>query len=422
MKPLILPEGTAPEAALLLGSRALRAFGDGLVSLLLPVYLAELGFGVFQIGLLATATLAGSSILTLLVGLYAHRFSGRGLLLGAALLMTATGLAFARLEDFWPLLVVAFLGTINPSSGDASLFLPLEQAQLARSVADRERTSLFARYSLIGSLAAAAGALCAGLPELLGHGFAIDLRSALQSAFLFYALLGVSAFLLYRRLPVVTRADAEAVAEPLRKSRRIVLTLAALFSIDSFAGGLVVQSLLALWLFERFGLSLTAAGAIFFWTGLLSAFSYLVAVRIARRIGLINTMVFTHLPANLCLLLVPFAPSLALAIALLLVRSALSQMDVPTRTSYVMAVVTPGERPAAASITAVPRSLASAAGPTLAGYLLALSGFGWPLVVGGALKIVYDLLLLALFRKVRPPEESERVRSMDGSINKTPAP
>jgi predicted MFS family arabinose efflux permease len=187
-----------------------------------------------------------------------------------------------------------------------------------------------------------------------------------------------------------------------------VLTLAALFSLDAFAGGLVVQSLLALWLFERFGLSLAAAGAIFFWTGVLSALSYFAAARIAERIGLINTMVFTHLPANLCLALVPFAPSLPLAITLLLMRSALSQMDVPTRTSYVMAVVAPEERPAAASVTSVPRSLAAAASPMLAGALLAASGFGWPLVFAGGLKIAYDLLLLALFRNVRPPEETPK--------------
>ncbi|MBW3564744.1 MAG: MFS transporter [Acidobacteria bacterium] len=388
-------------------SRGLRAFGDGLVSLLLPVYLATLGYGALEVGIAATATLAGSSVLTLLIGLYAHRFSGRRLLMGAALLMMLTGIAFALVDDFWPLLIIAFVGTLNPSSGDVSLFLPLEQAQLTRTVADRDRTALFARYSLVGSLAAAVGALAAGLPEIMGEHFAVGLKTALQAAFLLYALLGLAALLLYRRLPAVVPGSTAEPAEPLRKFRRIVLKLAALFSLDSFGGGFVVQSLLALWLFERFGLSLTAAGAIFFWTGLLSAFSYLVAVPIARRIGLVNTMVFTHLPANICLVLVPFMPSLGPAVALLLVRSALSQMDVPTRTSYVMAVVTPGERAAAASVTAVPRSLAAAASPMMAGALLSASGFGWPLVLGGSLKIVYDLLLLTMFRNVRPPEESD---------------
>jgi predicted MFS family arabinose efflux permease len=191
----------------------------------------------------------------------------------------------------------------------------------------------------------------------------------------------------------------------LRESKRRVYTLAGLFSLDAFAGGFVVQSMIALWLYQRFGLSLATAGVFFFWTGLLSALSFLVAVRIAGRIGLVNTMVFTHLPANVCLALVPFMPDLGWAIALLLVRAALSQMDVPTRSSYVMAIVAPAERPAAASVTSVPRSLASAASPFLAGWLLSVSSFGWPLFVAGTVKIAYDLLLLTFFGKVRPPEE-----------------
>ena len=403
------PAGAAPETRLLLAARGLRAIGDGLVSLLLPVYLLVLGHGAFETGVVATATLAGSALLTLLVGVYAHRASGRTLLIGAAVLMMATGIAFASFEDFWPLLLVAFVGTLNPSSGDVSVFLPLEQAQLARSVSDSGRTRLFARYAFIGSVMAAVGALGAALPQAAAEHWETGLKPALHAAFLVYAALGGLALLLYRQLPRAAEiADPDRTpARPLRRSRRIVLTLAALFSLDAFAGGLVVQSLLALWLFERFGLSLAAAGAIFFWTGVLSALSYFAATWIADRIGLVNTMVFTHLPANVCLALVPFAPSLPLAITLLLVRSALSQMDVPTRTSYVMAVVAPDERPAAASVTSVPRSLAAAASPALAGALLAASGFGWPLLLAGSLKIVYDLLLLALFRNVRPPEEME---------------
>jgi MFS family permease len=401
----LLPESAGNDAPLLLIARGVRAFGDGMISLLLPVYLGTLGFGAIEIGILATATLAGSAVLTLLIGLYAHRCSGRTLLIGAAWLMSLTGVAFSVIGDFWPLLIIAFIGTLNPSSGDVSIFLPLEQAQLTRSVADRDRTALFARYSLVGSLAAAIGALAAGLPEILGGVFATSLKPALQAAFLLYALLGVAVLLLYRRLPATAPGATAEPAEPLRKSRRVVLTLATLFSLDSFAGGFVIQSLLVFWLFERFGLSLPAAAGIFFWTGVFSAFSYLAAVPIARRIGLVNTMVFTHLPANICLMLVPFMPNLGLAIALLLVRSALSQMDVPTRTSYVMAVVTPGERAAAASVTTVPRSLAMAISPLMAGALLSASVFGWPLVVAGGLKIVYDLVFLAMFRRVRPPEE-----------------
>src|SRR5215218_10842528 len=266
--PGLLPASATPEAGLLLAARALRAFGDGLVSLLLPAYLAALGHGPFEIGLIATATLAGSSVLTLLVGLQAHRLSGRSLLLVASVLMALTGVAFTLAEGFWPLLLIAFVGTLSPSAGDVSLFLPLEQARLAHTVADRDRTALFARYSLVGSLAGAIGALCAGFPEVLGDLLPGGPEAALKAAFLLYAVLGLASLLLYRRLPAEAPGATAATAEPLRKSRRIVLTLAALFSLDAFAGGFVVQSLLALWLFERFGLSLATAGVIFFWTGL----------------------------------------------------------------------------------------------------------------------------------------------------------
>ncbi len=389
-------------------ARALRAFGDGAISLLLPVYLTALGFDAVAVGAFATATLLGSAALTLLVGVTAHRLGRRGLLLGAALLMAATGVAFASFRDFWPLVLIAFIGTLNPSAGDVSLFLPLEQALLSHSVADRERTRVFAWYSLTGSLLGAAGALFAGVPDLLVKGGAVGLIPALQAMFILYALFGLACLFLYRGLAPATEGDARGKSEPLGRSRRIVFTLAALFSLDAFGGGFIVQTLLALWFFERFGLSLSTAATIFFWTGVLSALSYLVAVPVSRRIGLINTMVFTHLPSNICLILMPLMPKLWLAIALLFVRSALSQMDVPTRGSYVVAVVTPPERAAAASITSVPRSLAAAVSPILAGYLLNISTFGWPLLLSGVLKAAYDLLLLATFRKVRPPEEEDR--------------
>lgn len=391
----------------LLVARGLRAFGDGFVSLLLPAYLLELGFAALEVGVIATATLLGSGALTLAVGRVAHRFHLRTLLLAAAGLMAATGLGFAGFTAFWPLLAVAVAGTLNPSSGDVSVFLPLEHAAMSRFVGDRERTAAFARYSLAGALLAAAGALAAALPALLSAELGLTRLAAIQAMFVLYALLGVAAAAAYRGLPGAAAGGAPAPHAPLTRSRRRVYLLAALFGLDAFAGGLVVQSMLALWLYQRFGLSLAAAGAIFFWSGVLSSVSFLVAVRIASRIGLVNTMVYTHLPANLCLAAIPFVPDLAAAIALLLVRSALSQMDVPTRSSYVMAIVSPGERPAAASLTTVPRSLASAASPFLAGWMLAASPFGWPLVAAGALKIAYDLLLLAFFRKVRPPEEGE---------------
>jgi MFS family permease len=389
----------------LLIAKGLRAFGDGYVSLLLPIYLLDLGFSPLQVGVIATTTLLGSGLLTLLVGLHAHRHHYRTLLLAATALMAGTGLGFATVTDFWPLLLIAFVGTLNPSSGDVSVFLPLEHAVLSRVVEDRRRTAAFARYSLVGSLVAALGSLATGLPAM-ASAFGVATTTAIQGMFVLYALLAVAAASVYRGLPRALGADVQQPVAPLSHSKTRVYTLAALFSLDAFGGGFVVQSMVALWLYRTFALSLAEAGTQFFWTGVLTAFSYLIAVLIAGRFGLVNTMVFTHIPSSLCLIAIPFMPALEYVIALLIVRSALSQMDVPTRSSYVMAIVPPAERPAAASITSVPRSLASAASPFLAGYLLGVSSFGGPLLVAGVLKIVYDGLLLAMFRKVRPPEET----------------
>lgn len=309
-------------------ARGVRAFGDGFVSLLLPVYLLALGFTPFQVGLLATTTLFGSGLLTLLVGLHAWRFRTHALLLAACALMAATGVGVASLQAFWPLMLVAFVGTINPSGGDVSVFLPLEHALLSRSVSDRERTAVFARYSMAGTLCAAVGALAAALPAWLGPLLGVADVAAMQGMFLVYAALGGIAALVYRGLDSGSHLEEEP-RSALGPSRKRVVLLATLFSLDAFGGGFVVQSLVALWLFQRFGLSLQAAGTIFFWTGLLTAVSYVVAARLATRIGLVNTMVFTHIPSSVCLLLIPFCPQLWQAVALLLVRSALSQMDVP---------------------------------------------------------------------------------------------
>ena len=389
----------------LLIGRALRGFADGYVAVLLPAYLLTLGLGQLDVGLLSTATLAGSALATLALGVIGHRWPPRSLLRGAALLMAATGIAFAGLSAFWPLLLVAFIGTLNPSSGDVSVFLPLEHARLAQAARADERTALFARYSLTGSLSAAVGALAAALPPWLAAHAGVPLLSGLRAMFVLYALIGATVWWLYRALPQADALAAERPA-PLGPSRGIVFRLAALFSVDAFAGGLVVNSLMSLWLFQRFGLSLTQAGAFFFWTGLLAAGSQLAAPAVARKIGLLNTMVFTHIPANICLILAALATSLPVALTLLFVRSGLSQMDVPTRTAFVMAVVTPAERAAAASFTAVPRSLASAASPTLAGAMLALGWLSAPLVACGALKIAYDLALLLAFRQQQPPPDA----------------
>jgi MFS family permease len=388
----------------ILVARGLRDFGDGLVAVLLPAYLVALGFGAAEVGAVATLALLGSALMTLGVGVAGTRMDPRLLLLLAAGLMTATGVGFAMAAGFIALAVVALLGTINPSAGSVSIFAPLEQAMLTGASSDTGRTAVFARYSLVGALAAAVGALAAGAPEVLAA-FGLAETEALRSAFLLYAALGAACFVAYRSIPVLPVADRRERHAPLGPSRGIVVRLAALFSVDSFAGGLAVQSLLALWLFERFDLSLAEAGLFFFWSGVLSAFSFPVAAWLATRIGLINTMVFTHIPSSLCLIGAVMAPTVEVALALLLLRAALSQMDVPTRTSYVMAVVTPAERTAAASFTAVPRSLAAAASPALAGAAFAAGYQALPFIACGILKIGYDLALLWAFRHIKPPEE-----------------
>ena len=389
-------------------ARGARAFGDGFVSLTLPLYLLALGLTPWHVGLVSTATLLGSALLSLLAGAYATRIGYRRALLAASLLMAATGFAVAGIHAFWPLVIVAFVGTLNPSSGDVSVFLPLEHATLTGAAGAKQRTRVFARYSLVGALGGAAGALFAGMPQLLASSLALPRLATLELMFALYGVIGIAAWALYRALPAsLDAARSASQVAPLRRSRAVVLRLAALFSVDAFAGGLIVQSLLSLWLAQRFGLTPAGLGALFAVTSLLAGASYLAAAPLAARVGLVNTMVFTHIPSSVMLIAVAFAADVRVAIALLLARSALSQMDVPTRSSYVMAIVTPEERPAAASATAVPRSLAAAASPLLAGYLLGASAFGWPLVLAGALKIAYDVTLLALFRHRRPPEEIE---------------
>jgi MFS family permease len=400
-----LPPGTSPDAGLILAARGIRAFTDGYVALLLPYYLTLLGHGALEVGVIATATLLGSGLLTLLAGLFAYRFRLHSLLTAACVLMLISGLGFATFTDFLPLLLIATIGTLNPSTSDVSVFQPIEQTILSHAAPAEQRTVVFSRYSLVAHLLGALGALAAAVPGILAQWDALELKAAVQVMFVAYGLSALAVLALYRRLASAGSRGDESRPAPLGPSRSVVYRLAALFSLDAFGGGFAVQSLLALWLFLRFDLSVEAAGTIFFWTGVLAAASFLAAPAIARRIGLINTMVFTHLPANIFCVLVPFMPTLTLAVLFLLLRAALSSMDVPVRSSYVMAVVSPPERPAAAGVTAVPRSLVAAISPAIAGYLLTLSSFGWPLVICGALKIVYDLSLLAMFRKVKPPEE-----------------
>ncbi|MBY0278886.1 MFS transporter [Candidatus Binatia bacterium] len=390
----------ASEARRIIAVRALRGFADGLVSVLLAGYLLRLGFSTVQVGVLVAGTLLGSAALTIAVGVTAHRFDRRRLLLLACVLMLCTGLGFVLATSFWPLLVIAVVGTLNPSSGDVSVFLPTEQAALADATALAQRTQLFARYNVAGNVAAALGALASALPALVAGGLGLPLVDAERAGFAVYAAVAVVSALVYRGLASTSEAAsahgevAPSRARPLRHSRANVLRLAALFSLDSFGGGFVVQAMLVLWLHQRFALSVEAAGMIFFVAGLASALAQLASPALAGRFGLVETMVGTHLPANVLLIVAGVAPNASVAVAALLGRAALSQMDVPPRQAYVMAIVPPAERAAAASLTNVPRSLAAAIPPLFTGVMLSHSTFGWPLVCAGGVKLLYDVLLL----------------------------
>jgi len=376
-----------------------RAFADGVVSVLLPAYLTALGMSALEVGAIATATLLGSAALTLAIGLLAHRAPARALLLGACALMAGTGVGFATLDGFVPLLALAVVGTLNPTAGDVSVFLPLEQSLLAGAVESRDLAALYARVNVAASVAGATGALASAFPGPLARATGLAPEDAMRAGFVLYAAAALAAAALYAGLPrTAPAAAATSAARPLARSRGIVLRLSALFTLDSFGGGFVVQSMLALWLFQRFAFSLADAAAFFFAAVLLAGASQLVSPWLAARIGLIRTMAYTHLPANACLVLAALMPEPRLAIGFLLLRTAMSSMDVPVRQAFVMSVVPPEERAAAASVTNAPRSLGSGLAPLLAGWLLARSDFGWPLVVAGTLKIAYDLLLLAGFR------------------------
>jgi MFS family permease len=394
------------DARKLLATRAIRGLADGVVGVALATYLTELGFSPFEVGATITGTLLGSAAVTLGVGLLGHRLSRRSVLLGATAMMVLTGIGFAGLTTFWPLMVVAVAGTLNPSSGDVSVFLPTEQAALAHTVAGPARTMAFAWYNLSGSLAGAVGALLSAVPAAAAARLGISLLGALRGVFVFYALCAVLAGVIYVSLsPSLEVHPGDVPRRPLAESRAVVLRLAALFSIDSFGGGFIVQSLLVLWLFRRFHLDIGTTAAVFFVAGILSALSQLVSPRIAARVGLIRTMVYTHLPSNVFLILAALMPSAWLSITCLLLRTAVSQMDVPARQAFVMAVVPPEERAAAATVTNVPRSLAAGLAPLIAGALLEKTTFGWPLVIGGTLKAIYDLALLVQFRAVATREE-----------------
>ncbi|TRZ79506.1 MAG: MFS transporter [Actinobacteria bacterium] len=400
-----VPSTATPDGQKLVATRSVRALVDGMVYVSLPGFLLALGLSGLQIGAVVTASLLGSAIATIMVGIFGHRIAPARLLAMAALLMTLTGIAFGLASSFVLILIIGVIGTMNPSAGDVSAFLPLEQASLSASVTDDQRTAMFALYNLSGALVGSIGALCAALPLWFVHRQQLSDLFGYRITFFVYAFAGLIVFAIYRRMSVSAQAKPTGTKSALGDSRRVIFKLAALFSLDSFGGGFAVQSIFGLWIFRRFDLSISALGVVFFATGTLSAISSLLSVRIAKRIGLVRTMVFTHIPASVLLIGVALSPNVWLAVTLFILRGLLSQMDVPVRVSYVMAVVQPSERAAAASVTNVPRSLASALPPIAAGWMLDHSRFAWPLLICAACKIIYDFLLLWQFRHIRPPEE-----------------
>lgn len=386
-------------------------FGYGLLSVVLVLYLVDLGIDGVTIGVILTLTLLGDAAISLWLTTHADRLGRRRILFVGAALMLLAGIVFAVASDPWILLLAATIGVISPSGNEVGPFLAVEQASLSQTLPNRDRTRVFGWYNLVGSLATASGALAAGfIASSLQASGASEIDSY-RAIVLGYAIVGIALAALFWQLspaievPVAERTSV-ATRLGLHRSRGIVFRLAGLFSLDAFAGGFVMQSLIAYWFHQRFGADPAALGAIFFAANILAGVSALAAARLAARIGLINTMVFTHLPSNVLLILVPLMPTLPLAVGVLLARFAISQMDVPTRQSYTIAVVDPDERSAAAGVTGIARSLGAAVSPSLATPLLQSAPLaGLPFVIGGGLKIVYDLLVLRAFSAVRPPEE-----------------
>ena len=387
-------------------------FGYGFLSVVLALYLAAAGMDGLHIGLVLTLTLAGDAVISLWLTTHADRVGRRPVLLAGAVLMVLAGIVFALSSDFWVLVAAATLGVISPSGNEVGPFLAVEQAALAQTLPERQRTRVFGWYNLAGSLATAAGALAGGVIAQALQLAGVDALDSYRVVLVAYAVVGVAMagafWFLSPAIEAPVRQDVSIARRlGLHRSRGIVARLSMLFALDAFSGALVMQSLIAYWLHVRFGIDPGALGGIFFVANVLAGISALAAARLAARFGLLNTMVLTHLPSNVLLMLVPLMPTLALAAGVLLVRYSISQMDVPTRQSYTMAVVDPDERSAAAGVTGVARSIGSAVSPSISSPLLAIPALGWlPFVAAGGLKIVYDVLLYRGFRGLRPPEES----------------
>jgi MFS family permease len=392
-----------PEIRRIFLARSLRGMGDGCAAVLVPVYLLQLGFGPGEIGAISSVMLLGAALLLILIGIAGHAVSLRTSLLVTSGLVVLTGINFATFETFGALVVAALIGTINPSGGDNNVFRPLEQTLIARVVQQNRQTAAFAYYAFLGLVVAGIGAYLAGLPDWLA-GFA-DRTTVARAMFLGYAGLGLASLIIYLRLDRELPNGGLSRPQPLRASRRRVAWLTALLTLDALGGGFLLNSVMVLWLSERFGMTAGAAGLIFFTTAVAAAVSLLAAPHVAGRLGLVRAIVSTQALANVFVLAAAFAPTLELAATFLVLRSLTTQMDVPARTSYLMAIVTPDERAAAAAFAAVPFLLAAACGPVLAGFLIQMSDFkqsevGWPLVIGAGLKLIYDLLFYCLADRI----------------------
>jgi len=394
------------DARLLFAARIVRLFAYGFVAVVLVLYLSAIGLDDHRIGLLLSLTLAGDVIVSLYLTTRADALGRKRTLLAGALLMIGAAVVFVVTRDFTLLVLAATIGVISPSGNEVGPFLAVEQVALTQAAHGRDRTSLFAWYNLAGSFATAAGSLAGGFlaGQMMARGFGPI--ASYRSAIIAYAILGgILAMVFAAVSPAI---EGERIAKTTRglfrveRSRSVVTRLSALFALDAFAGGMVVQSIVAYWFFRRFGLSPAALGTLFFGANLAAGVSALTAARIAKRFGLLNTMVFTHLPSNILLILIPLMPTLPLAIAVLLLRFSISQMDVPTRQAFVIAAVDPTERTAAAGITGVARTTGAALAPVIAMPLIASLTHSWvPFIAAGGLKIVYDLALLRSCRGVK---------------------
>lgn len=400
------------DIALLFSTRIIRLFCYGFLSVVIALYLAETGLSEKMIGLLFTLTLAGDAGISLWLTTSADRFGRKRTLIIGALLMLGAGIVFILTNNVIILMAAAIIGVISPSGNEIGPFLSIEQAGLAQLISNEKRTKIFAWYNMLGSFATATGALAGGwLAQILQSNGWTQLESY-RLVLMGYAIGGFLLLILFMGVSSaieVTHTTTEVKHTlGLHRSRNVVLKLSALFALDAFAGGLVIQSMIAYWFHIKFGVDSGMLGSIFFGANILAGISALLAVPLANKIGLINTMVFTHIPSNILLMLVPLMPNLPLAIGLLLLRFSISQMDVPTRQSYTMAVVAPDERSAASGVTAIARSVGASLSPTLTGIMFSIPAlFNAPLFLAGGLKIVYDLLLFKEFRSVKPPEENK---------------